>query len=146
MESDCGGMEEAVQIAEQMASRWKMLVGKIDKHRFEFTLKNLVDFVEDAKGDRDAMASAFEEHTGRKQSEVLSRLTARSLASVGTYNVRHFGAVGEGTANDAPAINRAIDACHAARGGTVFVPSGLYPRGAIHLPRTVPFVRESGAA
>ena len=140
-----GGMEEAVQLSEQMVRLWKTLEGKIDDHRFEYTLQNLVDFVEDAKGDRDSMAEAFEEHTGRKRTDTLSRLTASKLAVVGTYNVRHFGAVGDGTANDAPAINKAIDACNKAGGGTVFVPSGFYTTGSIELKSNVTLAIDNGA-
>jgi alpha-glucuronidase len=140
-----GGMEEAVQIAEQMVELWKKLEGRIDKRRFEYTLENLVDFVEDSRGDRDSMAQAFEDHTGRKRADALSRLTAPALASVGTYNVRHYGAVGDGTANDAPAINKAIDAANAAGGGTVFVPSGVYTAGSVHLKSNVTLALDKGA-
>ncbi len=140
-----GGMEEAVEQAAQMAELWKTLEGKIDKRRFEYTLENLVDFAEDAKGDRDDMAEAFDEHTGNKREEVIARLTKSSLASVGTYNVRHYGAVGDGSANDAPAINKAIDACNAAGGGTVFVPSGMYTTGSIHLKSNVTLAIDNGA-
>jgi polygalacturonase len=140
-----GGMEEAVQIAKQMVELWKRLEGKIDEYRFEYTLDNLVDFVEDAKGERDSMAKAFEDHTGRKRDDVLSRLTAPSLASVGTFNVRHYGAAGDGTVNDAPAINKAIDACNAAGGGTVFVPSGIYTSGPVHLKSNVTLALDKGA-
>jgi alpha-glucuronidase/polygalacturonase len=140
-----GGMEEAVQIAEQMAELWKGLEGRIDDHRFEYTLKTLVDFVEDARGNRDAMAEAFEEHTGTRRADVISRLTASALAAVGTYNVRHFGAGGDGTANDAPAINKAIDACNKAGGGTVFVPSGFYTTGSIRLKSNVTLAIDNGA-
>ncbi|MFC1633801.1 alpha-glucuronidase family glycosyl hydrolase [Planctomycetota bacterium] len=140
-----GGMEEAVQIAEQMAELWKTLEGKIDEHRFKYTLDNLVDFVEDAQGDRDSTAKAFEDHTGRKRDDILSRLTAPNLASVGTFNVRHYGAVGDGTVNDAPAINKAIDACNAAGGGTVFVLSGIYTSGSIHIKSNVTLSLDKGA-
>ncbi|MHC4298258.1 MAG: alpha-glucuronidase family glycosyl hydrolase [Planctomycetota bacterium] len=140
-----GGMDEAVQIAGQMVGLWKTLEGKIDKHRYEYTLEALVDFVEDSKDDRDSMAQAFEEHTGRKRTDALSRLTAPALASVGTFNVRHFGAVGDGTANDAPAINKAIDAANAAGGGTVFVPSGIYTAGSIRLKSNVTLAIDKGA-
>ena len=44
-------------------------------------------------------------------------LTSASAAS--TYDVRAFGAKGDGQANDAPAINGAIEAASAAGGGTV---------------------------
>lgn len=40
------------------------------------------------------------------------------------YSILDHGAVGDGTTNDAPAIQRAIDACSAAGGGTVIVPAG----------------------
>src|ERR1043166_6818995 len=42
------------------------------------------------------------------------------------YNVRDFGATGDGVTLDTVAINRAIATCHAAGGGTVFVPVGVY--------------------
>jgi hypothetical protein len=44
----------------------------------------------------------------------------------GVYNVRAYGAVGNGTTNDAAAFQAAIDAATAAGGGTVFVPAGRY--------------------
>lgn len=40
-------------------------------------------------------------------------------------NVKQFGAVGDGVANDRPAIQRAIDSL-APDGGTVFIPAGVY--------------------
>ena len=140
-----GGMEEAVQIAGQMAKLWKTLDGKIDQHRFEYTLKNLVDYIADSQGTRDNTVAAFEEHTGMNRAEALSRLTKSALAKVGTYNVRHFGAVGDGTVNDASAINKAIDACNKAGGGTVFVPSGFYTTGSIHLKSNVTLAIDNGA-
>ena len=140
-----GGMEEAVVMSEQMVELWKTLEGKIDKIRFEYILDNLVEFIEDSKGNRDSMAKAFEEHTGTKRNDVMSRLTAPALASVGIFNVRHYGAVGDGTANDAPAINKAIDACNIAGGGTVFIPSGIYTCGSIHLKSNVTLALDKGA-
>jgi hypothetical protein len=128
-----------------MAELWKRLHGRIDERRFAYTLDNLVNFVEDAQKSRDAMAEAFEEHTGRKRDDVLSRLTVSSLAAVGTYNVRHFGAVGDGTANDAPAINKAINACNKVGGGIVFVPSGYYTTGSIQLKSNVTLAIDKGA-
>ncbi len=140
-----GNMDEAVALSEQMVELWKRLEGKIDGHRFQFTLDVLADYVDDARGDRDKMSASFEEHTGRKRKDAVSRLTASSLASVGTFNVRHYGAVGDGTTNDAPAINKAIDACNAAGGGTVFVPTGIYGSGSIRLKSNVTLALDKGA-
>lgn len=41
-----------------------------------------------------------------------------------SYNILNYGAHGDGTTDDAAAIQRAIDAAHAARGGKVIIPSG----------------------
>ncbi len=45
------------------------------------------------------------------------------------YNVRSYGAMGNGTNDDAPAINAAIAAAAAAGGGVVYLPAGTYSIG-----------------
>lgn len=55
----------------------------------------------------------------------------------GPFNVRRFGAVGDGVHDDSPAIQKALDAVPAG-GGTVFVPPGVYRLG-----QTVHFRRDS---
>ena len=42
------------------------------------------------------------------------------------YNVKDFGATGNGVTNDTQAIQAAVDAAHAAGGGSVYIPSGTY--------------------
>ncbi len=55
------------------------------------------------------------------------------------FNVRDFGATGDGVTMDTPALQRAIDACHAAGGGQVLVPTGTYLTGTINLKSNVDF-------
>lgn len=50
----------------------------------------------------------------------------------GVYNVRDFGAAGDGQTLDSPAIQAAIDAC-ANTGGTVLLPPGRYLSGSLEL-------------
>jgi len=61
------------------------------------------------------------------------------------FNVRDFGATGDGTNLDSPAINRAITECAAAGGGTVFVPAGIYLCGSIHLTNNLNLQLDAGA-
>ena len=42
------------------------------------------------------------------------------------FNVRTYGAVGTGAANDSSFIQKALDAAEAAGGGIVRVPDGIY--------------------
>lgn len=62
------------------------------------------------------------------------------------FDVRRFGARGDGTTIDTPAINRAIEAAAAVGGGTVFFPAGTYASYSIHLKSLVSLYLESGAA
>ena len=59
--------------------------------------------------------------------------------------MRDFGAVGDGATMDTTAIQRAIDAAHAAGGGRVTVPSGIYLAGTVHLHSHVELHLEEGA-
>lgn len=47
-------------------------------------------------------------------------------SSLGVFNVKDYGAVGDGTTDDTTAIQAALDAAAAAGGGVVEVPTGLY--------------------
>lgn len=61
------------------------------------------------------------------------------------FNVRDFGARGDRTANDAGAIQRAVDACAAAGGGVVRVPTGQYLCGTVRLAGRVDLRLDPGA-
>ena len=54
-------------------------------------------------------------------------------APASLFNVRDFGATGDGRIKDTAAIQKALDACAAAGGGTVVVPEGVYLMGSIVL-------------
>jgi len=57
----------------------------------------------------------------------------------GAYNVRHYGAKGDGKTLDTAAIQAAVDACANDRGGTVVVPAGDFLVGSIQLKSNVTF-------
>ncbi|MGB8368849.1 MAG: glycoside hydrolase family 28 protein [Limisphaerales bacterium] len=61
------------------------------------------------------------------------------------FNVRSFGARGNGKHLDSPAIDTAIQAASAAGGGTVFVPAGTYLCGSIHLTNNIHLYLDAGA-
>lgn len=61
------------------------------------------------------------------------------------FNVRTYGAVGDGKNLDSPAIDKAIDAAAKAGGGTVLVPAGIYLSGSIHLQSNIHLVIDVGA-
>ena len=139
-------MEEGVEMAARAAKLWQTLEGKIDPHRYEYTLKTLIDYAVSVRSmTLKKWVTNFEAHTGRTRLDTLTGLTAEALAKVGTYNVRHFGAVADGKSNDADAINQAIAACNAAGGGTVFVPSGVYATSSIYLKSDVTLALDAGA-
>jgi polygalacturonase len=66
-------------------------------------------------------------------------LAALQLAMAGmsaekqSFNVRDFGAVGDGVAKDTVSLQKALDACASAGGGTVFLPDGVYLSGSLQI-------------
>ena len=61
------------------------------------------------------------------------------------FNIRSFGAVGDGTNLDSPAIDKAINAAADAGGGTVLLPAGTYLSGSIHLRSNIHLLIDTGA-
>lgn len=76
-----------------------------------------------------------------KKQSIISLLCCLLLLMTGcsprpgnTYDIRDYGAKGDGTSDDAAAIQRAIDKCAANGGGTVTVPAGhTFLCGPLHL-------------
>ncbi len=54
-----------------------------------------------------------------------------------TYNIRDFGAKGDGVTLDTAAVQAAIDACNKDQGGTVLVPAGVFVIGTIEMKSNV---------
>jgi len=71
--------------------------------------------------------------------------TNRTIRPTSEYNIRTFGAKGDGKTLDTPAVNRAIDAAAAAGGGTVWFPAGSYLCFSIHLKSHVALYLDQGA-
>jgi polygalacturonase len=63
----------------------------------------------------------------------------------GVYNIRSYGATGDGVTLDTPAINKAIDAASAGGGGTVLFPAGTYRSVSIHLKSNITLYLDQGA-
>ncbi|HEY4300821.1 MAG TPA: glycoside hydrolase family 28 protein [Candidatus Didemnitutus sp.] len=61
------------------------------------------------------------------------------------FDVRAFGATGDGHTLDTAAINRAIEAAAARGGGVVCLPPGTYLSGSIHLRSNLTLALEAGA-
>ena len=61
------------------------------------------------------------------------------------YNAKDFGALGDGSTLDSQAIQKAIDTCFAAGGGTVYISEGQYLCGTMHLKTNVHVCLDKGA-
>jgi hypothetical protein len=58
--------------------------------------------------------------------EAVGRNSPLVTRPLGIFNVKSYGAVGDGATNDTAAITAAKDACEAAGGGAIFFPPGTY--------------------
>lgn len=76
---------------------------------------------------------------------VLIALSCGLQAQTATFNVKKYGAKGNGKRIESPAIQKAIDACHKAGGGTVIVPKGTYLSATIQLKDNVTLHLEKDA-
>ncbi|HUJ30908.1 MAG TPA: glycoside hydrolase family 28 protein [Candidatus Acidoferrum sp.] len=67
-----------------------------------------------------------------------------SSAAPASFNVKAFGAAGDGAALDTNSVNKAIEAA-ASKGGTVYFPAGNYLCHSIHLKSNVALYLDRGA-
>jgi polygalacturonase len=67
-----------------------------------------------------------------------------SAAAASTFNVRNYGATGDGKTVDTPAINRAIEAVATAGGGMLVFPAGIYVCFTINLRSNVDLYLSQG--
>jgi polygalacturonase len=71
--------------------------------------------------------------------------TCLASAQAPVYNIKKYGAKGDGKNLDTKAINKAIEEANAAGGGTVYFPAGDYLSVTIHLKNNVALYIEQGA-
>lgn len=71
--------------------------------------------------------------------------TALSGFSQPFYNVKDYGAKGDGKNIDSEAINKAIEEAAKAGGGTVFLPGGSYLSGSIQMKSNINLYLDAGA-
>jgi len=72
-------------------------------------------------------------------------LTPKLPPGTMVYNIRDFGATGDGVTVDSDAVNRAIDAAAANGGGTVYFPAGYYLCFSIHLKTNITLYLDQGS-
>jgi polygalacturonase len=75
----------------------------------------------------------------------VAKETTTASGVMGIFDVRKYGAAGDGKTLDTPAVNRAIEAAAAAGGGLVLFPPGTYLCFSIHLKSYVHLHLEQGS-
>ena len=98
------------------------------------------------------LASSIGRPRARLHGTLAFLLLAASVSSHGvlaqppiSFDVKRYGAAGNGTTLDTSAINKTIEACGAAGGGTVYFPAGKYLTGSLYLKDNVTLWLDSGA-
>jgi polygalacturonase len=81
----------------------------------------------------------------KKHIFLLLMLVSTQIQAAMDFNIRDFGAKGDGKTIDSPAINLAINAAAQTGGGTVIFPAGTYASYSIHLKSNITLQLEAGA-
>jgi polygalacturonase len=76
---------------------------------------------------------------------LLTVMTISCSRQDGMFNIRDFGAKGDGKTMNTTAINKAVESCNNKGGGTVVVPPGNFVTGTVVLRSNVNFHLEPGA-
>lgn len=71
---------------------------------------------------------------------------AQQATQAEVFSIKSYGAVGDGAAMETEAVQKTIDACHAAGGGVVWVPAGDYVIGTITLRSNITLSLDYGAS
>lgn len=76
----------------------------------------------------------------------LSSVASGEIVKPDIYNIKTYGAIGDGVAMETEAVQKTIDACHDAGGGVVWVPAGDFQIGTIILKSNVTLSLDYGAS
>ena len=76
----------------------------------------------------------------------LASVAGAEIAKPKIFNIKTYGAIGDGVALNTEAVQKTIDACYAAGGGTVWVPAGDFVIGTIRLKSHVTLSLDYGAS
>jgi polygalacturonase len=79
---------------------------------------------------------AFTSNTFGAERSNFAKTTGNDIGA-GIYNIRDFGAKGDGKTLDTVAVQSAIDTCNKEQGGTVLVPAGVFVIGTVELKSNV---------
>ncbi len=92
------------------------------------------------------LAPAASNHTESwaAETKIVARIHAPTFPDR-NFDITAFGAVADGKTDSTMALRHAIEACHAAGGGHVLVPTGTFLTGAIHLLSNVDLHLADGA-
>lgn len=97
------------------------------------------------QGCRNGLRAGIPERLRRMAWAVCAAVVCAACGDADGFDIRDYGAVGDGQTLNTEAIQRAVDACHAAGGGRVLFPEGVFRSGTIYVRDGVELYLERGA-
>ena len=76
----------------------------------------------------------------------MASVACAEIAKPKIFNIKNYGAIGDGVTMETEAVQKAIDACHAVGGGTVWAPAGDFQIGTIILKSNITLSLDYGAS